>query len=140
MNEFTRKMKSSLSADRVSRKKNKSRGAKLVLLLVPVFVFAFIMICVRIHFNSQIEKMNQEAARLDSEIEQTRYNIQNARNRKDELCSLNHIRRQIVRFNLPLSPREPQQLSYLRVRKPVSRQTSAAVTNVESSRQLASVK
>ncbi len=114
MNEFTRRMKPSLSAGKVKRTQKKSRAAVVMALILPAVLFAFIMICFRIHYTTQIEKMNLKAAHLDSEIESVRYNIQNARNRKDTLCSLPHIRKQIVRFNLPLIPRQPSQLSYIR--------------------------
>lgn len=114
MNEFTRKMKPSLSADKVKRTQKKSRAAVVMAVLLPAVIFAFVMICFRIHYTSQIEKLNQQAAHLDNEIDSVRYNIQNVRNRKDTLCSLPHIRKQIVRFNLPLVPRQPSQLTYIK--------------------------
>lgn len=117
MNEFTRKMKPSLSADKVKRTPKKSRAAVVMAVILPAVVFAFVMICFRIHYTTQIEKLNQQAAHLDNEIDSVRYNIQNARNRKDTLCSLPHIRRQIVRFNLPLVPRQPSQLSHMNTEK-----------------------
>lgn len=113
MNEFTRKMKPSLSADKVKQPRQKSRAAVVMAIILPAVVFAFIMVCVRIHYTTQIEKLNQQAARLDNEIEQVRYNIQNVQNKKDALSSLPHIQKQIARFNLPLVPRQPHQLSYL---------------------------
>lgn len=117
MNEFTRRMKPSLSADRVKRTQKKSRAAVVMAVILPAVIFAFVMVCFRIHYTTQIEKLNQKAAHLDNEIESVRYNIQNARNRKDTLCSLPHIRRQIVHFNLPLIPRQPSQLNHVKAGK-----------------------
>lgn len=114
MNEFTRKMKTSLSADKVRQPRKKSRAAVVMAMILPAVIFAFVMICFRIHYTTQIEKLNQKAVRLDNEIEQVRYNIQNVQSRKDALSTLPHIRKQIARFNLPLVPRQPSQLSYLR--------------------------
>lgn len=113
MNEFTRRMKPSLSADRVKAPQKKSRAAAVMAVILPAIIFAFIMVCVRIHYTGQIEKMNQKAAHLENEVEQLQYNIQNIQNRKDALCSLSHIRKQIAKFNLPLVPRQPSQLSYI---------------------------
>lgn len=120
MNEFTRRMKPSLSADRVKAPQKKSRAAAVMVVILPAIIFAFVMVCFRIHYAGQIEKRNQEAAHLDNEIEQVRYNIQNIQNRKDTLSSLPHIRRQIAKFNLPLVPRQPSQLSYLNEGKDTS--------------------
>ncbi len=126
MNEFTRRMKPSLSADKVKRTHKKSRAAVVMAVILPAVIFAFVMICFRIHYTTQIEKLNQEAAHLDNEIESVRYNIQNARNRKDTLCSLPHIRKQIVRFNLPLVPRQPNQLSQIKTGKGTQDHQSSA--------------
>ena len=130
MNEFTRKMKPSLSADRVRQPRKKSRAAVVMAVILPAIVFAFVMICFRIHYTTQVEKLNQKAAYLDNEIEQVRYNIQNIQNRKDALCSLPHIRKQIARFNLPLVPRQPSQLSYLRAENsPSNHQSNSAFSS-----------
>ena len=129
MNEFTRKMKPSLSADKVKRTQKKSRAAVVMAVLLPAVIFAFVMICFRIHYTTQIEKLNIQATRLDNEIDSVRYNIQNVRNRKDTLCSLPHIRKQIVRFNLPLVPRQPSQLTHITVgRNGQNHQSNAGIS------------
>lgn len=130
MNEFTRKMKPSLSADKVHAPRKKSRAAVVMALILPAVIFAFVMVCFRIHYTTQIEKLNQKAVRLDTEIEQVRYNIQNVQSRKDALSTLPYIRKQIARFNLPLEPRQPSQLSYLRSDRAVSdHQSRSAYSN-----------
>ena len=136
MNEFTRKMKSSLSADKPQRTKKKSRVGQAILYIFPAIVVAFILICLRIQFTTQIDRMNQEAAQIDTEIEQLTYTIQNLQNRKAELCTQGYIRSQIARHNLPLVPRQPHQLTYING----SRTYQQAAVSGEEKLQYASVR
>lgn len=114
MNVFTRNMMSAQNVEPVRKVKTTQWVLQYCMLLVLIVLIVFCSVCARVYMQSRTDSLNSEAARLDVQIRKKRLVLENCKNRKEELCSWENIKKNITRFNLPLSPRRPDQVVVVR--------------------------
>ncbi len=114
MNEFTRNMKTALSADKKQRTGKNPRGKHFALLGALALLTIFSIFVLKIHFQSHIERMKRESVKLEEQINQIHIVLENRRNEKERLCDWSNIKRNIAYFKLPLVQRKPAQLTKLK--------------------------
>lgn len=113
MNKFTRNMKFSLSTERKPRVRRQPWVLPVVLSAVAVALMISSALWITVYCQSKKDTLLTRAARLDAELEIQTKTLDNLRSKKEELCSWANIRRNLVRFNLPLRERRPEQITYL---------------------------
>ncbi len=115
MNEYTKNMKTSFSADRKANTGKKNMGGRSVLLLAALFLVAvFGLFVLKIHLQAQIESMKRETVKLEARISRESIVLENRRNMKEQLCSWKNIQRNIAYFKLPLVQRKTSQITRLK--------------------------
>ncbi len=105
--------------------------ATLILPLGIMVVLIFAAVNLRISFNQKIEQTNKDIARAKSRIHQLEREIDNLKNRKEELTSWPKIREKIVAYRLGLREANPNQV----VRIEIPNHSSAAEKKNMYSRQ-----
>lgn len=118
MNAFTRNMMSAQNVEPVRKVKTTQWILQYSFLLVLIVLIVFCSVCARVYMQSRTESLNSDAARLDAQIAKKRLILENCKNRREELCSWENIRKNITRFNLPLAPRRPDQVVVVRSGRP----------------------
>jgi len=114
INQFTKDMKPALSADRKPRKQNNPWLMRWTLAVTVIGITLFCAVCARIYFQAEIENLSRRSAQLDVQIEREQYALENLKSRKEALCSWNSIRQKMISYKLPLRPRQPNQVAYLK--------------------------
>ena len=114
MNQFTKNMKLSLSADRKPRRQSSPWFLRWVLATAVIVVSVFSAVCTRIYLRSEMENLNRRSATLDIQIEKATCTLENLKSRKEMLCSRQNITRKLSEHRLTLRPRKPDQVISLK--------------------------
>lgn len=114
MNTFTRNMKASLSTERKPRVRRQTWVLPFALSVVMIALTVSGASWMTVYCRSQRDHLMTRAARLDAELEVQRRILDNLRSRREKLCTLQNIRRNLAKFQLPLRERRPEQVTYLR--------------------------
>lgn len=132
MNQFTKNMKPSLSADRKPRRQSSPWFLRWILATAVIVLSVFSAVCARIYLRSETENLNRRSARLDILIQNEMCALENLKSQKEALCSRTNIRRKLTEHRLELRPRQPDQVAYLKRYRNAGGYTAAKETKTDS--------
>ncbi len=116
MNEYTRNMKTSLSANRKPKGANNATHKFVSTVLILVFLGLIGLatgFCLNVYYNSEAEQLAKRSAELDIQIANERRKVENCRSEQERLSSWPAIQQKIREFNLPLQVCQPGQVVYI---------------------------
>lgn len=93
----------------------KSWLAWFALRISLICLMIFGAVACRVYLSAEIEIMNKQAARIETQAREVNIQISNYRNRKEKLTSWPVISRKIAQYHLKLQEADYRQISYTRL-------------------------